>query len=120
MAQSAPANNQFLVRLERVDAKVTLQSLGEEGRRVGTAHLAYWNALVSEGKVTIGGQAYAESGMFGILIINAASREAATEIANQDPLLKAKVFRAEVMPFRTFFKPAPDCGGDPRPKPSSE
>ncbi len=112
-AQPGPFN-QFLVRLERVDKNVTLQSLGEEGRRIGMEHMAYNNALVRDGKLVIGGQALDEKGMFGILILNAASREAATEIVNADPLVKAKVFRGEVMPFRTVFQPAAAERGESR------
>ncbi len=79
-------------------------------------HMAYWKALLSEGKLVLGGQAIAEKEMFGVLILNAASREAATEMVNADPVVKAKVFRGEVIPFRTVFKPVPECGGTEAPR----
>ncbi len=107
VAQPA-APTQFLVRLDRVDKNVSLGTMGEEGRRIGTEHMAYWNALVREGKLVLGGQAVDENDMFGILVINAANRQAAAEIVDRDPLIKAKVFRGTVIPFRTVFKPASD------------
>jgi uncharacterized protein YciI len=107
------ASNEFLVRLDRVDPNVSLQTLGDEGRRIGAEHLAYWNALLREGRLAIGGQAFDDKGMFGVLILTAPTREAAADLVNADPFVKAKVVRGSVIPFRTFFKPG--CPGVSRP-----
>ena len=55
---------------------------------------------MGEGKVAVAGQVFDPKGLWGVIVVNAARIEAAGELS---PGVKAKVFRGEVIPFRTVF-----------------
>ena len=65
--------------------------------------MAYLKSLVDAGKLTFAGQVLDPKGLWGVIVVNAPSAEAAAEIMNGDPGMKAKFFRGEVIPFRTVF-----------------
>ena len=104
LAQPAPVVRQFLVRLEPVRKDFTLQNMTDEERRITGEHAAYLKDLIDQGKLAFAGQVFDPKGLWGILIVNAADQEAATALLNGDPTIKAKVFRGEVIPFRTVFQ----------------
>jgi uncharacterized protein YciI len=104
---------QFLLRYARVHPGVTLGSMGEEGHRLGTAHIAYLKSLVREGRLVLAGQSFDGNDLAGIMIVNASSRDAALEVLNNDPLVKANFVRGEVFPFHTVMTAAPEGGGEP-------
>jgi uncharacterized protein YciI len=113
LAQPSQAT-QFLLRYERAQTGVSLGSMGDEGRRVGMGHEAYLKNLLREGKLVLAGLSYTGKDIVGFLIVNASSREAALEVLNNDPLVKADVFRGEIFPFRTVLAAAPGGGSEPQ------
>ena len=107
-AQQAPVR-QFLLRIEPVRAGFTLQNMTEEEQKTAVAHLAYLKGLFAEGKLTVAGQAFDPKGFFGIIVVNAPDMESASALLHGDPLVKANVFRGDVVPFRSVLeRGAPD------------
>lgn len=108
-AQQAP-DRQFLLRIEPVRAGFTLQTMTEDEQKTAAAHLAYLKGLFAEGKLTLAGQAFDPKGLFGIIVVNAPDMESASRLLHGDPLLKASLFRGEVIPFRSVLeRGAPDA-----------
>ncbi len=98
-----PAQGQYLLRMEVVRSGFTFQNMTAEEGRILTEHGAYLKSLFDEGKLTFAGQAFDPKGLWGVIVVNAPSAEAATDILNSDPGVKGKVFRGEVIRFRTVF-----------------
>jgi uncharacterized protein YciI len=105
LAQPAPLR-QFLLRTEPVRKDFTLLNMTEEERSVIEGHVAYLTRLLGEGKLTFAGQAFDPKGLFGIIVVNAPDTDSASALLNGDPGVKAKLFRGEVIPFRTVFQRA--------------
>ena len=104
LAQPAPVVRQFLLRIEPVRKDFTLQNMNDDERRITGEHFAYLKELVDQGKLTFAGQAFDPKGLWGIIVVNAPDQEAATTLLNGDPTMKSKIFRGEVIPFRTVFQ----------------
>ena len=105
LAQSA--SGQFLLRIEPAREGFTLQSMTAEERRVAPEHLKYLMSLADGGKLSLAAQVFDPKGLWGIVIVNAPDREAAAALLAADPLVKAKLFRGEVLPVRVVLeKPA--------------
>jgi len=75
-----------------------------EAREALAGHSRYWSGMVRKGTALFAG------GMGGdywdnaaLIVFEAESMEAAQEIANQDPAVKAFVFQAEVRPFDVHY-----------------
>lgn len=98
-----PAPGQYLLRVEMVRSGFTFQNMTPEEGRILTQHGAYLKALLDQGKLTFSGQAFDPKGLWGVIVLNAANAGAATEIMNNDPAVKAGIFRGDVIPFRTVF-----------------
>jgi len=92
--------------METVRSGFTFQNMTEDERRILMVHGAYLKSLFDEGKLTFAGQALDPKGLWGVIVIRAADAEAAAAMLNADPGVKAKVFRGEVVPFRTVFERA--------------
>ena len=105
LAQPAPLR-QFLLRIEPVRKDFTLANMTAEELPVISGHAAYLAGLLKEGKLTLAGQAFHPEGLFGIIVVNAPDADAAAALMNADPALKSKMFRGEVIPFRTVFQRA--------------
>jgi hypothetical protein len=64
-------------------------------------------SLTDSGKLSLAAQVFDPKGLWGIVIVNAPDREAAVALLEGDPMVKAKVFRGEVLPVRVVLeKPA--------------
>lgn len=61
-------------------------------------HLSYTAALSAEGKLIFSGAC--TDGAYGTIVFNAPSLEAAEEIFNNDPAVKAQIVNATLHPFR--------------------
>jgi uncharacterized protein YciI len=61
-------------------------------------HLSYTAALSAEGKLIFSGAC--TDGSYGTIVFNAPSLEAAEEIFNNDPAVKAQIVNATLHPFR--------------------
>ena len=106
LAQPA-APGQFLLRIEPTRAGFTLQNMTAEEGRLATQHLQYLMSLQASGKLSLAAQVFDPKGLWGIVIVNAPDGEAARQLLDADPMVKAKMFRGEVMPVRVVLdKPA--------------
>jgi uncharacterized protein YciI len=107
VAVAQPATGQFLLRIEPTRAGFTLQNTTAEERRLASEHLQYLMSLTDSGKLSLAAQVFDPKGLWGIVIVNAPDREAAVALLEGDPMVKAKVFRGEVLPVRVVLeKPA--------------
>jgi len=112
LAQPVPVS-QYLFRLEPIRKDFSLQNLTEDERRIVVEHGAFLKRLQTEGKLVIAGQLFDPNrGYWGILVVNAGDPAAAAAVMNSDPLVKQRVVRGEIIPFRTVLMgPAPDSAG---------
>jgi uncharacterized protein len=99
---------QFLLKYEAVRADFTLQNMTDAERPVLNEHGAYLKSLTDQGKLILGGQALDPKGLWGIVIITAPDADAANAMLQADPVIKAKIFRGVVIPFRVGFIRPPE------------
>src|SRR4051812_49373351 len=65
-------------------------------------HLAYWQKLADRGDLILGGPLSGDTGDFAAaLVYRAGSADQATQVVNDDPLVKAQLLKAEVHPWMT-------------------
>jgi uncharacterized protein YciI len=78
-----------------------------EEARLATQHVRYLKSLLDSGQLSLAAQAFDPEGFWGIVIVNAPDRESAGALLDGDPMVKANMFRGEVIPLRVVFeKPA--------------
>jgi uncharacterized protein YciI len=64
-------------------------------------HFAYLQSLLEAGILILAGRTLTtDEDSFGIIIFNAESDEAAQAVVDDDPALKAGVFKAKLYPYR--------------------
>lgn len=101
---AAPAKKEFLYRLQaaRVDGSRTGPS--PEELAIINQHLDYLQDLTAKGVVILAGRTlnYDETS-FGMVILRAASEDAAREVMNSDPGVKKGLFLATLFPYRVIF-----------------
>jgi uncharacterized protein YciI len=101
------AGGQFLLRIEPTRAGFTLQNMTAEEGRLAGQHVQYLMSLLDSGKLSLGAQVLDPKGLWGIVIVNAPDRETARALLDADPMVKANMFRGEVLPLRVVLeKPA--------------
>lgn len=101
------ATGQFLLRIEPTRTGLTLQNMTAEEGRLAAQHVQYLKSLLDSGKLSLAAQAFDPKGFWGMVIVNAPDRETARALLDGDPMVKANMFRGEVIPFRVVFqKPA--------------
>jgi uncharacterized protein YciI len=106
LAQPA-ATGRFLLRIEPTRAGFTLQNMTPDEGRLAAQHVQYLMSLSDSGKLTLAAQAFDPKGFWGIVIVNAPDRDAARALLDADPMVKANMFRGEVIPLRVVLeKPA--------------
>ena len=106
LAQPA-ATGQFLLRIEPTRPDFTLQNMTAEESRIAMQHAQYLMSLLDSGKLSLAAQVFDPKGIWGIVIVNAPDRETARTILDADPMVKANMFRGEVLPLRVVVeKPA--------------
>jgi uncharacterized protein YciI len=106
IAQPA-STGQFLLRIEPTRTGFTLQNMTAEEARLATQHVRYLKSLLDSGKLSLAAQVFDPNGLWGIVIVNAPDRETARALLDGDPMVKANMFRGEVLPVRVVFeKPA--------------
>ncbi len=67
-------------------------------------HGGYWHALAEQGPAIAVGPVFAESGAFGIAVVEAADAAAAQALADNDPVIKAELgFRFETSPMPSII-----------------
>ena len=101
------ATNHFLLRIAPTRTGFTLQNMSTEEARLATKHVQYLNSLLESGKLSLAAQVFDPKEFWGIVIVNAPDRETARELLDADPMVKANMFRGDVLPLRVVFeKPA--------------
>jgi uncharacterized protein len=100
----APAASQFVLRIQPVRADFTLQNMTADEARIATQHAQYLKSLLDSGKLRMAGQALDPKGLWGVIIVDAPDKQSAEALLNADPSIQGKLFRGEVVPFRTVFE----------------
>jgi len=92
--------SQYLYRIQPLREGFLVESTPDEDRIV-TEHFHYLQRLTEEGVVLLAGRTLnTDPSCFGIVIFVAESEEAARELVQNDPAVRASVFRAELFPYR--------------------
>jgi uncharacterized protein len=93
--------NQYLYRIQPVRPAMLSEAPTEEESRHVSEHFAYLKDLTEKGQVILAGRTL-DTGYdsFGIIIFRAEDDAAANELVQNDPAVKARVFRAELHPYR--------------------
>ncbi len=68
-------------------------------------HSAYWKDLNEKGVCVFGGPVFDPKGVYGILVVRAASEEEARALGAGDPSVKAGLNKIEVAEMRVAFAP---------------
>ena len=110
-APSAPASKAWFVRL--IPPRATfLNDMTPRESALMDEHFAYWKAEFAKGTLIFGGPVLDPKGVFGVLVIEAATEDEARAIASADPSVKGGVNRIELAPMRVaFLKTAHDMPG---------
>jgi uncharacterized protein YciI len=102
-ALSQPPTGQFLLRIEPTRAGFTLQNMTPEEGRLAAQHIQYLKSLLDSGKLSLAAQAFDPKSFWGIVIVDAPDRETARALLDADPMIKANMFRGEVIPVRVVM-----------------
>lgn len=103
----APPTKQFLLQIEPVRGDFALSNVTAEELPVLQAHGAYLRELLASGKLVSAGQAFQPRHLYGLIVVEAPDAAAAQAILDADPAVKNKVFRGEVIPYRTVIQRQP-------------
>lgn len=95
---------QFLLRIEPTRPGFTLQNMSAEEARLATQHVQYLGSLLDTGKLSLAAQVFDPKGFWGLVIVNAPDRQTAQAVLDGDPMVKAKMFRGEVIPLRVVLE----------------
>jgi uncharacterized protein YciI len=104
------ASGQFLLRIEPTRAGFTLQNMSADEGRLATQHAQYLMSLLDSGKLSLAAQVFDPKGLWGIIIVNAPDRETARALLDGDPMVKANMFRGEVLPVRVVLEKPAEAG----------
>lgn len=99
-----PPTRQFLLQIEPVRSDFALSNVTAEEMPALQAHGAYLRELLASGKLVSAGQAFQPKHLFGLIVVEAPDAAAAQAILDADPAVKNKVFRGEVIPYRTVIQ----------------
>ena len=68
-------------------------------------HFVYWKDLNAQGVCLFGGPVLDPRGVYGILVVHAATEDEARTLGNGDPAVKGGVIKIEVAEMRVVFVP---------------
>jgi uncharacterized protein YciI len=68
-------------------------------------HLEYWKEQYAKGVLLFGGPVFEPRGMYGVIVLRAASEDEARAIASADPSVKAGVNKIDVAEMGVSFPP---------------
>jgi uncharacterized protein YciI len=68
-------------------------------------HFAYWKDLNAQGVCLFGGPVLDPKGVYGILVVRAATEDEARALGNGDPAVKTGVIEIDVAEMRVAFVP---------------
>lgn len=93
--------NQYLYRIQPVRPAMLSEAPTEEESRLTSEHFHYLKNLMESGQVILAGRTLGTGyDSFGIIIFQAEDDAAARTLVENDPAVKARVFRAELHPYR--------------------
>jgi uncharacterized protein YciI len=76
----------------------------DEERALAAKHWTYSQQLLTQGTLVFAGRTLAQTGdSFAIVVVRAATLDAAREMANADPAVRGGVFRATVYPYQPML-----------------
>jgi uncharacterized protein YciI len=101
---TAPAQKTWLIRL--ILPRPTFdKDMNEAEQKLMEQHFVYWKGLFEKGVCLFGGPVLDPHGVYGVLVVEAASEDEARAIAAADPSVKAGANRIEVAEMRVAFPP---------------
>jgi uncharacterized protein YciI len=101
-AQTAPAMKTWFIRL--IPPRSTfMQDMTESERKLMEEHFVYWKDLFAKGACLFGGPVLDPKGVYGVLVVKAASEDEARALGAGDPSVKGRVNRIEVAEMRVAF-----------------
>lgn len=97
----------YLYKIQVVRPEMLIVGPTEEEQRIVGEHFQYLQRLMEKGILILAGRTQTtDYSSFGIGLFMAESDEAMREIAQNDPVVKNRVMRAEWYPYRiALFKP---------------
>jgi uncharacterized protein YciI len=99
-----PAQKTWFIRL--IPPRPTFdKDLSDVEQKLMEQHFLYWKAQFEKGVCLFGGPVLDPKGVYGVLVVVAASEDEARAIASADPSVKAGVNRIDVAPMRVAFLP---------------
>lgn len=99
---------QFIYRIQPVRRDHLSGGATPDEEAIVDRHFAYLEGLTERGVVLLAGRTLTtDSASFGIIIFEVADEAAARRIVDEDPAVAARVFRAELFPFRAALQRAP-------------
>jgi uncharacterized protein YciI len=91
----------YLYRIQPVRLEMLTHGPTTEEAEIVTQHFAYLTRLAEQGVVVLAGRTLnTDEKSFGIVIMRAASEDAARDVMQNDPAVKHQVMRAELYPYR--------------------
>ncbi len=98
---------QFLYKIQVVRPEMLSEGPTETGTKIVAEHFSYLQDLMEKGIVILVGRTQnTDYSSFGIAIFNAESEEQARRVVQDDPVVKNRVMRAELFPYRfALLKP---------------
>ena len=103
-APTAPAMKTWFIRLipPRPDFDKTLT---DAETKLMQEHFVYWKDLNAKGICIFGGPVLDPKGVFGVIVVRAASEEDARALGSGDPTVKGGVKHIEVAEMKVAFVP---------------
>ena len=91
----------FLYRIQPTRPAMLREGPTPQEEAILSQHFDYLKALTVQGVVVLAGRTLnTDESSFGIVILTAASEDAARAIMHNDPAVKQGVMRAELFPYR--------------------
>ena len=92
---------QYLYRIQPTRPALLSEGATPEEEALVSEHFVYLRELTGKGIVLLAGRTLnTDATAFGIIIFTASSEREARRIMEEDPAVKAGVFRAQLFPFR--------------------
>ncbi|MGA2167061.1 MAG: YciI family protein [Terracidiphilus sp.] len=103
-ASTTPARKTWFIRL--IPPRPTFdKDLSEAEAKIMEQHFVYLKGLYEKGVCLFAGPVLDPKGVYGVMVIEAASEDEARAIADADPSVKAGVNRIEIAEMRVAFPP---------------
>jgi len=101
----APEKKQFLYLLRLVPEYHDPKAWGEKESDMMGLHFQHLQTLLADGVLILAGKTEEPNEItFGIVIFEAADEQAARDLMNSDPLVKAKMVTAELHPYQVALR----------------